>query len=209
MQSSMGVASYLLGEYARAISLLQGAIPRLERFGLQERTRAALSKLAGAHMMLGQQAQAVRVYARLRDMARRAKDRTAEAVALNGMAQAETALNRPHKALPLLEEGLRLAQWLDDPGLIGQACNGLMHTYSKLGDHDQAIAYGRRARNEGKRHGDELMVALGRHSLGVELASVGRKGLARRELKAALEYLESHGHMQEAQLAREELEKLA
>ncbi|MFH1086606.1 MAG: tetratricopeptide repeat protein, partial [Chloroflexota bacterium] len=208
MQLSAGVSCSLLGEHARAIRLLEAAILRLERYGMHQNTCVALSNMGASQMVLRQFGQAARVFARLRSMARSQREPVLEIVALNGLAQAEAALDHPRKALPLLEEGARLAESRGELSLLAQAHSSLSHVHALLEDYDKAVWHGRQARDLAKRIGNEFMLAMGRYNLALHLGEAGRKGLARREMGAAIEYFEAHGHEEQARLAHEQMEKL-
>ncbi len=120
----------------------------------------------------GQIENAIQFYHTALDFSILNQDTFSQTRILNNLGAAYNSAGRIQQALLTLEEGLRLAEQIDNPALLGDINNNFATNHEALKAYDQAVAYGEKAADYYKLAGDKEYEALALTNLAAYLLAM-------------------------------------
>ncbi|MHC5854782.1 CHAT domain-containing protein [Nostoc sp.] len=139
--SSLGNASFAIGEYAKAQESFSQA---LQLFRVQKNIHGegiALNNLGTVYSNLGEYAKALEYYQQSLAISRKIKDKSNEGRLLNNIGAVYRNLGEYHKALEYSQQALSLLKEIGDRGGEGTTLNNMGVFYSSIGEYLKALDY--------------------------------------------------------------------
>ncbi|MGW0671212.1 BTAD domain-containing putative transcriptional regulator [Streptomyces sp. NPDC002746] len=141
IRSNLGLAHLELGQYDRALSLLQEALRIRRRIQDRSGEGATVGSIALAYARQGRHAEAVDYYQQSVAIHAELGDRYNESIELNNLGDTFRSLGSFHDAIACANRALALSRAVDDPYVEGLALSTLGETYRDRGDVTEAIRH--------------------------------------------------------------------
>jgi len=191
MLNNLGGVHDLLGEPDAALEKYGQALILQHALGDRRGEADTLNNIAMIHHGLGEWQEALRFYARMREILPPLDD--PRSLWLNNVAFTYLALGEPERALPLLEEALRLRRRTGARREELIALNNMGDAQRKLGEPQKALSSYRQALDLATAQEDPWQEALIRLHLGEIQLDLGDPAAALREIEPALQTLRQKG----------------
>jgi predicted ATPase len=152
---------YRFGNPTEARTLLERGIALADDADSEDHFNL-LHQLGIAVVQHAEEAAAIALFERARDVARRLGDRDLEARAVNSLAIAIWQSGDPISALPMLLQSLELARAIGNRKREATALSNLVVIYVSLGRYDEAVQAGEKSMAANTANGDSWGVAIDR-----------------------------------------------
>ena len=201
-KNSLGGNYRLLGQFTRAIDLLEQALAIARETGDREGEAVHLGNLANSYGDLGQIGRSIELYEQALAIDRETGDREGEAIDLGNLANSYGDLGQIPRAIDLYEQALAIARETgnrqgeaSDLGNLGIRYAELGQTARAIGLYEQALAV---ARQIGFRYVEAVHVA----NLGEAYGDLGSWDQGARYSREAIDIADAIGSAQAQSLAR-------
>jgi tetratricopeptide (TPR) repeat protein len=162
-KNRLGICYRLLGEFAKAIEVLEQALAISRETGDRQGEGTDLGSLGNCYYELGQITRAIDLYEQALPIAREAGDRQGEAAYLGSLGNCHANLGQVSQAIDLYEQALPIARETGDRQGEALLLGGLGNRYRQLGQMARAIDLYEQAlaidREIGYRYGEALHLA--------------------------------------------------
>lgn len=181
-----GTALDMLGDHARAIDVLQGAISLAEQAGDDDTLQYALGNLAASHESLGDLATGLSYRARSVEVARRMDNRARLAWAIGNKAGILQMMGRWDEAREGYSQAVEMYRAIGVSWYTAYALSGLGFLTYKMGDAESAVRYAREAIEIAEQSGDAQALRMLHGWLAEVEITEGRLAEALRRLRGVL-----------------------
>ncbi|MFH9983973.1 ATP-binding protein [Streptomyces sp. NPDC017179] len=172
--SNLGLALYLSGQLAEAITTLRNASEIFRELKLSHAQATALDNLGMALRDVGHTEDAITAHKESYRAFRHFGDRHGQARAQANLGAALKATQRFHESITAQKEALRIFRNINDRAGTAGTLNNLSLTYEKIGKNEDAIAASRQAVSIMREIGSQADTAIAINRLANALSVVGR-----------------------------------
>ena len=188
---NLGNVYEVLGQYHQAIEVYQESILLTQDAGNGYTEADALRNIGVVHAELGDYAKAIQFLEQSLAIAQASSDHLGVGYALNNLGAAYHALQKLEQAIAYYQQSLEIARTIQNRQLETDALGSLGLTYKDLGEYEQAIALLEESYAIAQHVGNPQAIGRALNNLGGVLLSAGRLADAEKQLRTAIDALES------------------
>jgi len=164
-KNNLAEAHRVLGEFPKAITLLEQALAASRKTGDQANESVHLGNLGNCYYESGQISRAIELYEQALAVARQVGDRQGEAAYLGNLGNRYSDLGLVPRAIELCEQALAINREIGYRYGEGSKLDSLGKFYAQLGEWQQAIEYSRQSIEVADAIGSAQYQAMARHNL--------------------------------------------
>lgn len=189
--ANLGNIEAELGKYETAIDLHQQSLKIAQEVGNKQAVVISLNSLGAIHASQGKYDEARRAYEQSLTTAQEIDFRLAMGSALNNLGSVLHTQGNYQQAVKYYQQSLAVAQKFNDPRMLAAALSGLGLGYTSLQDYSKAIEYQQQGLDMAKKLGNLKLEGITSSNLGYTLWRSGNLAAAEKQLRDALNALES------------------
>lgn len=193
---SLGVASYLEGQYDEALSLNMDCLRLAETVDDKQNIAGALNNIGIIYGSWKQYDEAFRSYERSLDISTALQDTIAIVRSINNMGWIKKEQSDYDEAIDYFRRALAISEKIGDPLSVASTQNNMGEIYFVMGDYDEALVYHLSTLAIVENAGMEERVAWSYHNLAKDYEHLGRFGEAERLFQKSL-YRAQSSHLME------------